>query len=1154
MRAMTGSSLLVANRGEVAIRVMRAAAELGTRTVAVFSKDDASSLHTRMADASRPLSGTGPAAYLDTDELLGRAAEAGCQFIHPGYGFLSENADFAARAAAAGFRVVGPPAATLALLGDKTRARSLADRCDVPLLRGSSAPVSLSEAREFFASLGSGRALAIKAVVGGGGRGLRTVRRLEDLDEGYARCRSEAQSAFGSDAVYVEEWIEHARHVEIQIIGDGTGKVSHFGERECTLQRRNQKLVEFAPSPSLTPELRAQLTAAAVRMAEEVAYESLGTFEFLVAEPGSSSAVGGESWAFIEANPRLQVEHTVTEAVWGVDLVKAQLEIAAGRTLVELGLDPLHLPAARGCAVQVRINLERVTADGALKPGGGTLTAFEVPSGPGLRVDSFGYVGYTTNARFDSLLAKLIGHAPSGDLADALSKTYRALCEFRIAGVETNIPFLQNLLQHPDLRADRIDTRFVDDHLQELVRSRTESHRRLFFDTAESVGRPVAAAKHAGARIDDDPLAVLEHGKSGALQRDSAAPHGVSSDPPLPTLPGPEGTQAVLAPMQGTLVDIRVREGDPVHRDQPLFIMEAMKMEHVITAAVSGVLQRIDVSEGDAVPEGFPLAFIEESDIAARELASEAVLDLDHVRADLAEVRDRHARGRDAARPAAVARRRATGQRTARENIEDLCDPDSFVEYAPLVIAAQRRRRSVEDLIESTPADGLVAGIGRVNGALFGSSERVPESKRRCIAMSYDYTVLAGTQGAQNHRKKDRMFELAERWRLPVVFFTEGGGGRPGDTDGLGVAGLDCLAFQYFGRLSGLVPLVGITSGRCFAGNAALLGCCDVVIATAGSNIGMGGPAMIEGGGLGVFRPEEVGPMDVQVRNGVVDVAVDDEAEAVAVAKKYLAYFQGPLEDWSCADQRRLRTLVPENRLRIYDVGEVITTLADDGSVLELRRDFGLGMVTALIRIEGRPLGVIANNPRHLAGAIDSDAADKAARFMQLCDAFDLPILSLCDTPGIMVGPEVEKTALVRHACRMFVTGASLRVPFFTIVLRKGYGLGAQAMAAGSFKAPVFTVSWPTGEFGGMGLEGAVKLGFRKELAAVEDREQRKALFDEMVERMYEHGKAVNMASHFEIDDVIDPSDSRRWITQGLDATLEPSPGTGKKRPCIDTW
>ena len=442
----------------------------------------------------------------------------------------------------------------------------------------------------------------------------------------------------------------------------------------------------------------------------------------------------------------------------------------------------------------------------------------------------------------------------------------------------------------------------------------------------------------------------------------------------------------------------------------------------------------------------------------------------------------------------------------------------------------------------------MIAGIGRVNGHLFD------EAKARCVVMSYDYTVLAGTQGMKNHEKKDRMFELAARWRLPVVIFTEGGGGRPGDTDWTTPSGLQVMAFHLFGKLSGLVPLVGINSGRCFAGNAALLGCCDVVIATANSNMGMGGPAMIEGGGLGIFRPEEVGPMEVQVPNGVIDIPVADEAEAVRVAKQYLGYFQGPIAQWECADQRLLRRIIPENRLRVYNVRSVIDTLADTGSVLELRRHFGLGMVTAFIRIEGRPLGVIANNPMHLAGAIDSDGADKAARFMQLCDAFDIPLLLLCDTPGMMVGPQVEKTALVRHCSRMFVTGANLTVPFFTIVLRKGYGLGAQAMAGGSFRAPFFTVAWPTGEFGGMGLEGAVKLGYRKELAAVEDPAARKALFDQMVARAYEHGKALNTASHFEIDDVIDPMESRHWIIGALQSVSPSARSAGKKRPCIDTW
>jgi acetyl-CoA carboxylase carboxyltransferase component len=614
---------------------------------------------------------------------------------------------------------------------------------------------------------------------------------------------------------------------------------------------------------------------------------------------------------------------------------------------------------------------------------------------------------------------------------------------------------------------------------------------------------------------------------------------------------------AVRSPLQGTIISIEVADGSEVEAGQVIFLIESMKMHHEVVAPAPGRVEELLVDVGMAVMPGDVLARLGEAaandgpaTITDSDRGREAGVDAAATgeRADLAETRERHRVGLDEARPGAVGKRRAVGRRTARENVADLVDEDTFVEYGPLVIAAQRRRRDVDDLIANTPADGMIGGLGTVNGELFdGHAARV-------IAMSYDYTVLAGTQGTKNHYKKDRLFELAERMRLPIVFFTEGGGGRPGDTDTQGISGLDCLAFLWFAQLSGLVPLVGVNAGYCFAGNAAILGCCDVVIATSDSNIGMGGPAMIEGGGLGVFEPTEIGPSDVQRANGVVDIAVADEVEAVRVATQYLSYFQGTVPAWECSDQTQLRDVVPLDRLRAYDVRRAVDLLFDTGSVLELRRDFGIGMITALARVEGRPVGVIANNPHHLAGAIDSDGADKVARFMQLCDAFDLPLVTLCDTPGMMVGPDVETTALVRHCSRLFVTGANLTVPTVTIVLRKCYGLGAQAMMGGSTKAPAACVAWPTGEFGGMGLEGAVRLGYRKELAAVDDPVERDELFRTMVERMYQHGKAISAATYFEIDDVIDPADTRRWILAVLDSAPAPAAREGKKRPNIDTW
>ncbi|HEY4427865.1 MAG TPA: carboxyl transferase domain-containing protein [Solirubrobacteraceae bacterium] len=606
---------------------------------------------------------------------------------------------------------------------------------------------------------------------------------------------------------------------------------------------------------------------------------------------------------------------------------------------------------------------------------------------------------------------------------------------------------------------------------------------------------------------------------------------------------------AVHAQFAGVVIAIEHGADERVGAGTPLMVLEAMKMEHEILAESDGVVSSVAVSVGDSVQEGQLLMLLAPASGADRDGDRQPRRDgtapgaaAAAERDDLAAVRERHAAGLDPARPDAVARRRERDQRTARENLADLLDEGSFVEYGPLVFAAQEQRRSREELIARTPADGLVGGVGEIDG-------------RPCVAMSYDYTVLAGTQGIRNHLKKDRLFDVAERRRLPVVLFAEGGGGRPGDVDMPIVAGLDCRAFALFAGLSGLVPLVGIASGYCFAGNAALLGCCDVVIATENSSIGMGGPAMIEGGGLGVYDPGEVGPIDVQYGNGVVDIRVADEREAVAAARRYMSYFRGALEPGAVAPQEALRELIPEQRKRAYDVRQVVEALFDRDSVLELRRGFAPGMLTALARAEGRPLGVVANDPTHLGGAIDADAADKAARFMALCDAFALPVLFLCDTPGFMVGPDTERTASVRHFARMFLTGANLSIPTGTIVLRKGYGLGAQAMAGGGFKAPLFTVAWPTSEFGAMGLEGAVRLGMRRELEAITDERERERVFEQTVAAAYERGRGLNMAAYGEIDDVIDPADSRRWIATLFDEhSGQWWRRPGKRRPNLDAW
>ncbi len=1066
-------TVLIANRGEIALRIHRGAKALGMRTVAVFVGDDRAARHVRLADEAREL--LGERGYLDVEQLLDVARDTGVTLVHPGYGFLSESAQFAAACADAGLTFVGPSSAALATLGDKASARALAVSLGVPVLPATEAGVSPAEAAEFFAAQGAGAAVVVKAVAGGGGRGMRVVTDPADLEFAFARCRSEAERAFGNGDVYVERYLPRARHIEVQLLGDGTGDVVHLWDRDCSVQRRHQKVIELAPALTLPTARRAPLLAAARELGAAVGYAGAGTVEFLV------DADDPADWFFLEANPRLQVEHPVTEAVTGVDVVAAQLRIAAGATLAGLGLTQERIAEPRGAALECRVNLEEIGPDGIARAASGEITGLDLPSGPGVRVDAGGYVGMRAGGAYDSLLAKIVVHTAETDLVALADAAERALAELHVAGTATNAPVLRAILGHETFRSGAATTAFLDARAAEFA---------------------PAAARGA-----------------------SAGPAGVLS-----------------ATFPGTVTDVPVRVGDTVAVGDPLVVVEAMKMEHVLVAAASGTVAEIRVVPGDVVADEAVLVVLDVDGEQRERVDATAEIDLDAVRDDLAEVIERHRIGLDEARPEAVAKRRRIGRRTARENIADLCDDGSFTEYGALAVAAQRQRRALDDLIANTPADGIITGVGRING------EGHP-SAARCAVLSYDYTVLAGTQGVINHRKTDRALELAERTGLPVVLFAEGGGGRPGDTDTTMAAGLDVATFATMGRLSGSVPLVGIASGRCFAGNAALLGCCDVIIATRDATIGMGGPAMIEGGGLGVHRPEEVGPVDVQAPNGVIDVVAEDDADAVAVAKRYLSYFQGDLDAGECADQRLLRHVVPENRVRVYDIRRAVELLADTGSVLELRREFGLGVITALARIDGRAVGLVANNPAHLGGAIDVPAADKLARFLQLCDAHGLPIVSLTDTPGFMVGPDAERTATVRHFARLFVGGANLTVPVAAIVTRKAYGLGAMAMFGGGAHSAVGVAAWPTGELGAMGLEGAVRLGFRRELEAIADHGERRAAFDALLAQAYARGKATAVASVFEIDDVIDPAQTRRWLGSVL-----PAGRTRGGRGFVDTW
>lgn len=578
--------------------------------------------------------------------------------------------------------------------------------------------------------------------------------------------------------------------------------------------------------------------------------------------------------------------------------------------------------------------------------------------------------------------------------------------------------------------------------------------------------------------------------------------------------------------MPGVVVDILVQEGELISKGQELVILEAMKMENAIISNASARVEKIHVQIGDVVEKkSIMITYrIEEN-------KSHKVAQKNDEKAEgpdrLEELRKRKKYLEDNQRPLAVQKRRKKGQNTARENVLMLADEGSFKEYGSLIVAAQRSRRSEQDLIENTPADGLITGRGTIHQSLFGSRSSV-------LIMAYDFTVLAGTQGTMNHMKMDRVLAIAKKRKLPVILFAEGGGGRPGDVDVHTIAGLFISTFIEFAGLRSIVPTISIVSGYCFAGNAALAGSSDLIIATKNISLGMGGPAMIEGGGLGKYHPRDVGPAAVHVENGVIDVLVEDETEAIEIAKKYLGYWQGNLEKWTAQDQSKLQHIIPLNRKRTFDIKSLISMLTDNDSLLELRPGYGKGLLTFFGRVEGVVLGIIANDSSYEAGAITSKNAIKAAQFIRKCNRYGIPILSLVDTPGIMVGPASETHGTVRHAGDLFVAGAEFKPPFVSVVIRKAYGLGAMAMMGGSTQKSEFTVSWPSGEFGAMGLEGAVRLGYRKEFEAITDEKERVKLYDKMVEEAYERGKAMNMATMLEIDEVIEPKDTRSWILMAI--------------------
>lgn len=1069
--------LLIANRGEIAIRIARAASDYGIESVAIFSDDDAGSLHVRRADAAVALPGHGAAAYLDGAAVIAAARESGCDAIHPGYGFLSENDRFARDCAAAGLTFVGPSSETLALFGDKAAARALAARCGIPLTRGTDGGVDAGVAHEFLAELGGGAAI-VKAVAGGGGRGMRVVRDAATLDDALARCASEAQAAFGSAALYVEEYVERARHIEIQVVGDAAGSVAHLHERECSAQRRHQKVVELAPSPWLEPEIRVALQEAALTLARAADYRSVGTVEFLVETDEAGRATG--RWFFMEMNPRLQVEHTVTEEVTGVDLVLSQLAIADGATLADCGVLAAMARAPQGFAIQLRVNMERFLPDGSTIPAGGTLVAFEPPSGPGIRVESFGYAGYETISSFDSLLAKLVVHTP-GDRFDAcLRRAYRALCEFRIEGVTTNIALLQNLLHHPAFIAGAVDTRFIEREAATLAGA--GEHPSFY---AQATGAVAATVAREDVTID--------------------------------------GAEAVRAPMQGQLVLLDVGEGDAVRPGQRLAVIEAMKMEHAVFAAVAGTIAALPARVGQPVRHDAILAEILPGDVGEAATERDDTDAGDAMRGVLAGIEGHRAGLDDDARPDAVAKARKRGMLTARERIAGLCDADTFVEFGGLVL--------VEGLDERARGDSIITGTATIDG-------------RPVVVVSQDFSLLGGSMGHLGSEKLDRAISIALNQGLPLAMILDGGGHRIQDGQNSRAYARGGRTFHNFARLSGYVPIAVAMVGFGFAANTNYSGMADfIVMVRDQATMGLAGPALVKAGTGEEIDALTLGGAAMQVdAQGLGDLGVATEHEALEAVRTFFSYLPGnaqqsspirpaAIEDDAAERAEALLAAVPTNTRRTYDVRPVIGTIADAGSLFEIKPTFATNIVTAFARIDGRAVGFVANQAASMGGMIDSPACEKAAHFIAMCDAFGLPLIFLMDVPGFFIGSQAEQSGLGRRSAKVLFELGHATVPRISIILRKGYGLGFVAMAGGrSFDADA-CLAWPTAEICAMSVEGSVDVAYRRDYEAAADPAARR---QEIIDSIRAKIGPLQAAEGFGVDDLIDPRHTRPRLKEIL--------------------
>ena len=1042
-------TLLVANRGEIAVRLVRAARELGLRTVAVFAADDGAAPHVTLADEAHEIPG-----YLDQEAVVAVAREAGATLVHPGYGFLSENAAFARLCADAGLTFVGPRPELLDLFGDKVRARATAREAGVPVLPGTLGPTTLDEAAAFLTEHG---AVMLKALAGGGGRGMRAVTDADELADAYARCRSEAEQAFGSGELYVEKLVGAARHVEVQIVGDGT-QVRHLGERDCSIQRRHQKLIEIAPAPFLDPVVRERLHDAAIRIGEHVRYESLGTVEFLVH--------GDDVW-FLELNPRLQVEHTVTEEVTGVDLVETQIRLAQGAA-------PDVEGAPRGFAIQARVNTEELDEDGTPRPRAGLLTAFDPPAGPHVRVDTYGYAGLRTSPRFDSLLAKVITRGAT--FADAARRADAALAEFRIEGLATTIPFLRAVLTHPDFTGGPSSTGFVAEHLAEL---RSTDRPARFPTAADEPGHEVAAG---GAVV------------------------------------GP----AVRAPMDGVVVEYAVESGSRVRRGERLLVLEAMKMEFAVRAETAGTVGRLLAEVGTVVEEGAPLLVLEPSASDDDVVAPDIPAVEEGWEGEAEEVHRRRSLGREMGGPEKVARQHETGRLTVRERIDALVDKGSFSEIAPLTGFATY---SADDELTSLLPVNFVAGTARIEG-------------RRAVVGADDFTIRGSSGDAAIWQKQVFTEEYAGAMRLPIVRLLDGASG------GGSVLTAQRNGYHYLPVNPGwdavvenlsLVPVVSACLGPTVGLGAARLAMSHLALMVEGiGQVFTAGPPVVKGSSGEDLTKEQLGGAEVHRSNGLIERFVRSEDEAFGVIRSFLSYLPQsvfevppvvPGEDPADRAEEGLLRAVPRNPREPYDVDALLEAVFDQGSVFRYA-EYGGATVTALARLDGHPVGVIATDPTR-GVTISAEGAQAITRLVDLCETFHLPLVSLTDQGGASIGSGAERKATIRFGVRAIAAVYQARVPQAEIIVRRVFGVGGAGIV--NRHRPNRTWAWPSATWGSLPAKGGVEAAFRAQLENAPDRAVEIARIERELEALASPFRTVE---RFGVQDLIDPRESRAVLCE----------------------